>query len=181
MLCDDCGRKEAVVHITQIGANGRVEKHLCESCAAGYNDFAAIQQDGRHVSVDDFLRGIFGSAQAQDTKATNENGELICPHCGMSYRDFRQTGKIGCAACYDTFRGQLEPILRRIHGSSVHRGKIPHRSGGTLELKQTIALLSQQLKTCVEQEEYEKAAELRDKVRALKQELAHKEGGQAHA
>jgi protein arginine kinase activator len=63
----------------------------------------------------------------------------------------------------------------------VHRGKIPHRSGGTLELKQNISLLQQQLKACVEQEEYEKAAELRDKIRAMKQELAAKEGGRENA
>ena len=178
MLCDDCGRHEAVVHITQIGPNGRVEKNLCEACAAGYSEFAGVpHQDKRNVSVDDFLRGIFSNAAVQEDKATNEEGELVCPRCGMSYQDFSQQGKIGCAACYATFRQQLEPMLRRIHGSSVHRGKIPHRSGGTLELKQNIALLQQQLKICVEQEEYEKAAELRDKVRAMKQELAAKEGG----
>lgn len=178
MLCDDCGRHEAVVHITQIGPNGRVEKNLCEACAAGYSEFAGVpHQDKRNVSVDDFLRGIFSNAAVQEDKATNEEGELVCPRCGMSYRDFSQQGKIGCAACYATFRQQLEPMLRRIHGSSVHRGKIPHRSGGTLELKQNIVLLQQQLKACVEQEEYEKAAELRDKVRAMKQELAAKEGG----
>ena len=39
MLCDDCGRREAVVHITQIGPDGRTEKNLCEECAAGYGDF----------------------------------------------------------------------------------------------------------------------------------------------
>jgi len=185
MLCDDCGRHEAVVHITQIGPNGRVEKNLCESCAAGYSEFAGVpHQDKRHVSVDDFLRGIFNStnnAPAQESQEKNEAGELVCSRCGMSYRDFSQTGKIGCASCYATFRQQLEPMLRRIHGSSVHRGKIPHRSGGTLELKQNITLLQQQLKACVEQEEYEKAAELRDKVRAMKQELAAKEGGRANA
>lgn len=182
MLCDDCGRHEAVVHITQIGPQGRVEKNLCESCAAGYSEFAGVSQtDKRHVSVDDFLRGIFNNVPAPETQEKNVSGELVCPRCGMSYRDFSQTGKIGCAACYGTFRQQLEPMLRRIHGSSVHRGKIPHRSGGTLELKQNITLLQQQLKACVEQEEYEKAAELRDKVRAMKQELAAKEGGRKNA
>ena len=185
MLCDDCGRHEAVVHITQIGPDGRVEKNLCESCAAGYSEFAGVpQQDKRHVSVDDFLRGIFNSANnvpTEENRGTNAAGELVCPRCGMSYQDFSQTGKIGCAACYATFRQQLEPILRRIHGSSVHRGKIPHRSGGTLELKQNISLLQQQLKACVGQEEYEKAAQLRDKIRAMKQELAAKEGGRENA
>lgn len=98
----------------------------------------------------------------------------------MSYRDFQQSGKIGCADCYQTFRPQLEPLLRRIHGSSVHRGKIPHRSGGTLELKHEIGLLRQQLQESVAHEEYEKAAEYRDKIRALEKELSMKEGGAEH-
>ena len=32
MLCDDCGRNEATVHIVQIGPDGRVEKNLCQKC-----------------------------------------------------------------------------------------------------------------------------------------------------
>ena len=106
--------------------------------------------------------------------------ELVCPNCGMSYRDFQQTGKIGCSVCYATFRRQLEPLLRRIHGSSTHSGKIPHRTGGTLETKHTIEKLRRTLKECVAQEEYEKAAELRDKIRLLEKELDAKEGGEAH-
>ena len=98
----------------------------------------------------------------------------------MSYRDFQQTGKIGCAECYRTFRPQLEPLLRRIHGSSVHRGKIPHRTGGTLELKHEIGMLRQQLQESVAQEEFEKAAEYRDKIRALEKELLQKKGGEEY-
>ena len=114
-----------------------------------------------------------------------ENGrkDIVCPNCGMSYRDFQQTGKIGCSVCYATFRRQLEPLLRRIHGSSTHSGKIPHRTGGTLEMKHTIESLRKSLKECVAQEEYEKAAELRDKIRLLEHELAEKEnaeGGESH-
>ena len=105
--------------------------------------------------------------------------ELVCPNCGMSYRDFQQTGKIGCSVCYATFRRQLEPLLRRIHGSSTHSGKIPHRTGGTLTMKHTIESLRSSLKECVAQEEYEKAAELRDKIRQLEHELMETEGGES--
>ena len=105
---------------------------------------------------------------------------LTCPNCGMSYADFQQTGKIGCSVCYGTFRRQLEPLLRRIHGTSTHSGKIPRRSGGTLELKQEIKRLRGELKEKVAQEEYEEAARLRDEVRALEQKLSAKEGGEAH-
>ena len=105
MLCDDCGRHEAVVHITQIGPDGRVEKNLCESCAAGYSEFAGVpQQDKRHVSVDDFLRGIFNSANnvpTEENRGTNAAGELACPRCGMSYQDFSQTGnRLCCLLCH---------------------------------------------------------------------------------
>lgn len=177
MLCDDCGRKEAVVHITQIGPDGRIEKNLCETCAAAYGEFLPTAKQGRNVSMDDFLKGIFSNASEQADAQAGQH-EDVCPSCGMRYRDFLQTGKIGCADCYDTFRQQLEPLLRRIHGSSLHRGKIPHRTGGTLELKHEIGLLRQQLQDSVKREEYEKAAEYRDKIRALEKQLAVREAGE---
>lgn len=177
MLCDDCGRNEATVHIVQIGPDGRVEKNLCQKCAAAYGNFVNASKPQRDVSMDDFLKGIFSSAN-KNRSANAGQTELICPSCGMSYRDFEQMGKIGCADCYKTFRHQLEPLLRRIHGSSVHRGKIPHRSGNTLELKHEIGRLNQNLQECVAQEEYEKAAEYRDKIRALKKELNLREGAE---
>ncbi len=69
--------------------------------------------------------------------------------------------------------------MRRIHGSSTHSGKIPHRTGGTLTMKHTIESLRSSLKECVAQEEYEKAAELRDKIRQLEHELMETEGGES--
>ena len=179
MLCEDCGRNRAVVHITQIGPDGKIEKNLCERCAAKYGEIHMENQKHRNVSMNDFLKGVF-SAGAQGEKPQQEKvTELVCPNCGMSYRDFQQTGKIGCSVCYATFRRQLEPLLRRIHGSSTHSGKIPHRTGGTLTMKHTIESLRSSLKECVAQEEYEKAAELRDKIRLLEHELMVTEGGES--
>ena len=116
--------------------------------------------------MDDFLQGMFSNAQPKE-----QAHETTCPNCGMSYNDFLETGKIGCSVCYDTFRSQLEPVLRRIHGSSTHTGKIPHRSGGNLELKHEMMQLKENLKAAVEHEEYEKAAVYRDKIHALEQTL----------
>ena len=183
MLCDDCGHHEAVVHIVQIGPQGRVEKNLCEKCAAGYGELMPESQPRKNMSVDDFLRGMFRQPAEQGEKPKEREGEplvLTCPNCGMSYEDFQQTGKIGCSVCYGTFRRQLEPLLRRIHGTSTHSGKIPRRSGGTLELKQEIKRLRAELQEKVAQEEYEEAAKLRDKVRAMEKELSAKEGGEAN-
>lgn len=176
MLCDDCGKNEAHIHIVQIGPDGRTEKNLCEQCAAHYGDniFAPRRSD---VSFNDFLKGVFGGSAEEREAEPEDQSAASCPNCGMSYHDFRQTGKIGCSVCYDTFRPQLEPLLRRIHGSSTHSGKIPRRSGGALEVKQEIALLRASLQKAVAQEEYEKAAEFRDRIRELEKVLQEREGG----
>ena len=170
MLCDDCKKNKACIHITQISPEGKIDKNLCEACAAKYGDFlfhsTRQEKQEKDISMDDFLQGMFSNAQPKE-----QAHETTCPNCGMSYNDFLETGKIGCSVCYDTFRSQLEPVLRRIHGSSTHTGKIPHRSGGNLELKHEMMQLKENLKAAVEHEEYEKAAVYRDKIHALEQTL----------
>lgn len=80
MLCDDCGRHEAVVHITQIGPNGRVEKNLCEACAAGYSEFAGVpHQDKRNVSVDDFLRASSATQPCRRIRPPMRRGNWFVP------------------------------------------------------------------------------------------------------
>jgi protein arginine kinase activator len=181
MLCDDCKKNEACVHITQISPEGKIDKNLCQECAAKYGNFL-FGEAKKNVSVNDFLKGIFSNSNAsQPEEPAVAAPELVCPNCGMRYRDFQQTGKIGCSVCYDTFRQQMEPLLRRIHGSSVHSGKIPHRSGGTLVAKHELELLRKKLQTAVAGEEYEQAAQYRDQIRALEKSLgtAGPEGGEA--
>ena len=172
MLCDDCKKNEACVHITQIGPEGRIDKNLCEKCAEKYGDLQ-IQQGDKSFTVNDFLKGVFSKAPQEAEEEVSP--DLVCPNCGMSYQDFRQTGKIGCSVCYNTFRRQLMPILTRIHGSSTHSGKIPLRSGGKLVVQHEMAVLKDRLQACVAREEYEKAAGYRDKIRALEQKLSQSE------
>ena len=177
MLCDDCKKNEACVHITQISNEGKIEKNLCKDCAEKYGKL--MLNTGKDFSVNDFLKGIF-SNDGQQMVAESENNELsqaVCPNCGMSYRDFMHTGKIGCSVCYSTFGKRLEPLLRRIHGSSIHNGKIPQRSGGELNARHELIVLRQKLNVHVANEEYEKAAQLRDQIRELEGQLEHKEQG----
>ena len=178
MLCDDCHRNEACIHFTQISPEGKIDKNLCEECAARYQSFIP-PADARNFTVNDFLKGLFG--KSPEEKEDNTGGGLVCPNCGMTYQDFAHTGKIGCSVCYDTFRAQLAPLLKRIHGSSTHSGKIPRRSGGVLVVRHEIAVLKEQLAEAVQSETYEKAAEYRDKIRALEKQIASEgKGGDDH-
>ncbi len=170
MLCDDCKKNEAKVFMTQIFGNQKTEKHLCEECAKKYGEM--LLNAGPGFSVNDFLAGIFnqGKDEQEMQKALAQTAET-CPNCGMAYRDLARTGKIGCSECYKTFGKILQPLVRRINGSSVHVGKIPKRTGSEIALKQKIHRLRKALQKCVEKEEYEQAAQYRDKIKALEEEL----------
>ena len=164
MLCDDCHKNEASIHIIQISAEGRLEKNLCDACAARYGDLT-LRPETKDVTVHDFLKGIFGKASSEAAAAAAPH--LVCPNCGMAYQEFVKAGKIGCGVCYTTFRKYLTPLLTRIHGASVHSGKLPRRLGGALAVRHEITLLKDKLKAAVHNEEYERAAQYRDKIRAL--------------
>jgi len=90
-----------------------------------------------------------------------------CNVCGMSFDDFKRTGKIGCANCYNVFRDNLIPILRRLHGSTEHTGKIPAKTARSIQNENVVERLKQELAEAISKEEYERAAELRDRIREL--------------
>jgi protein arginine kinase activator len=178
MLCDNCKKNEACIHITQISGNNKIDKYLCEECAAQYGEFLTHPQaevQPEVFSVNDFLSGLFhntaGAKSAEETGKMPGDQEYACPSCGMTYMDFANSGKIGCSVCYKTFRNKLEPLLRRLHGSSKHTGKIPRRAGKTLNMQQELDVLRKQIQQCVDNEEYEKAAQLRDCIRRLEKEI----------
>ncbi len=164
MLCDDCKKRPASMHITKIVNNQKIEKHLCEQCAKEYGEMSFAWDT--NFSVHDFLKGIFNTGFGEG----HLERETSCPQCGMSYSDFSRGGKIGCAACYTTFGERLIPLLRRIHGASAHTGKVPRRSGEMLTVKRRLKRMRQELQNCVAREEYEKAAKLRDEIRQLEKD-----------
>lgn len=92
----------------------------------------------------------------------------------MTYTEFRKKGKFGCSNCYHSFSNLINPVIKSVHGSNLHVGKIPNRSGGKIILKKQIQLLEVKLKNAITNEEYEQAAKIRDTIRELK-----KEGGYA--
>lgn len=166
MLCDECKKRAACMHITKIINGQKVEKHLCEQCAQEHGHINFSFDD--NFSVHDFLKGIFSNYQGE---CGQYQTETACPQCGMTYRDFSRNGKIGCNICYKTFGERLIPLLRRIHGTSNHTGKIPRRGGGAISLKQQLNGLRKELERCVAREEYEQAAKLRDEIRALEKTI----------
>lgn len=165
MLCDMCGKHEATVHVTEILDNKMTELHLCEECA---KKKGAVE---KHFSLADLLAGLtdistaFGPEEAISQK---------CPGCGLTYKDFRKIGRLGCDRCYETFRESLVPLLKRIHGSGKHVGKFPVSKVKAVKVKVQLQELRDKLAKAVQLERYEEAAELRDRIRALEKEAKEK-------
>lgn len=162
MLCQRCKKNIANVHFTQIINNKKIEMYLCEQCANHENKFDL----GSPISISDFFSGLIvhGNASAY---ITSEQDDIVCDSCGMSYSDFQKIGKLGCSGCYSVYGDKLRPILKRLHGSVQHTGKMPGRVSKSLKFTREIDSLKEMLNKAVQKEEYEKAAEIRDKIRDI--------------
>ncbi len=168
MLCESCGENEAKFHYTKI-INGRVEeKHLCQECASSSYDF----DFNNPFSMGKLFTGLIDTKQ-EDKK---DGIEKKCENCGLTYSKFKQEGKFGCSYCYETFRDKLDPLIKGLHGHNINRGKIPKSSNEKIYLKREEDSLKIKLENAVKMEEFEEAAIIRDKLKALRGKLDSYEG-----
>lgn len=167
MLCQICNKRPASVHITKIVNGVKNELHICEQCARekeGLDTNKGFTEFEVPFSFSNILAGLMDFTGTMPYTAQEE---LRCPKCGYRYEDFKKTGTLGCSQCYEVFGDRLEPLVKRIHGNTQHTGKVPRRAGGTVRIKRDIERLQYELKKAIEEEEYEKAAELRDRIKEL--------------
>ena len=164
MLCDNCNEREAVVHLQQVKDNAVTSLHLCHQCAAekGIDTGAGAVK----FPLSDFLASMGKDPSVQ---GTTEGSDEECKFCGATLKDFRETGRLGCPRCYDTFETQLRDLLRRLHGSSHHVGEVylMAEEDDADEQDEQVADLRNKLRQAVETENFELAAELRDRLREL--------------
>lgn len=162
MLCQNCQKRNANVHITQIINNNKIEKYLCDQCANEKGKFGF----GSSINLSDFLSGFIVSSN-NETKMDIEPKGSTCEICGMNFEDFRKTGKMGCGSCYQSYGDKMKPILKRLHGNSEHVGKAPAAVSKGLEFSREIEKLKELLGKAIQTEEYEKAAEIRDRIKEM--------------
>lgn len=179
LICQECKQRPATLHFTKIINGEKTEIHLCEQCAHEKGEMF-IFPDSSGFSINNLLAGLLNmDSSIKEAKATPfHNQEILqCERCKMTYSQFVKVGKFGCSDCYETFQNYLNPILRRLHsGNTLHAGKIPKRIGGNIYVRKQIEQLKQKLQELIVREEFEKAAEVRDQIRALEMKL-NGEGG----
>jgi protein arginine kinase activator len=159
--CQNCG-EPATVHLTEIENGEKIEKHLCEHCAA--EEGITIKSN---VPISQLLEDFILQASPKSEKDVDDS----CPVCGIGFGEFRESGLLGCPHDYDAFGDRLQPLIQSAQaGADQHVGKIPRRAGLDQKRQNQILRLRAELKGAVAAEDYEKAAELRDKIRELENE-----------
>jgi protein arginine kinase activator len=156
--CQRCGTGKATVHITDTTPQRR-ELHLCEDCAEKEGVIIKHHPVTANAVLKEFIKQKTGLDAAED---------LTCPQCGASFREFQQKGLLGCPYDYEAFRPVLSPLVERAHGGATHHvGKVPPSSDTGLRKQNGLMRLRRELQEAIEQENYERAARVRDQIKAL--------------
>jgi len=162
MLCQQCNQKPANVQITQTINNQKSVIYLCEGCASTRQDSLVDYP----FNMGNLLTSIMENIYAISQKPVKESSPY-CNNCGMTFEEFTNNGKFGCANCYNAFGSRLVPIFRRLHGSNTHNGKVPAKKNIVKMAEKELLSLKEMLEESIKNEEFEKAAVIRDKIKIL--------------
>jgi len=166
MKCDICNEREATVHLTEVINDEVTKLHLCEECARRKSE-----EMQSHFGLTDLLSSLMDVGSAFPAEEKAQRVAKRCPSCGMTYQDFRETGRLGCGTCYETFEKNLSTLLRKIHGSDKHVGKMPYHGKKAEKDQDDLQRLKEELEELVRSEEFEKAALLRDRIKDLEKKI----------
>ncbi|MFA5271312.1 MAG: UvrB/UvrC motif-containing protein [Candidatus Omnitrophota bacterium] len=154
MVCDICHKNIATVHLTEVINDKVVEMHICQHCTK-------TEEFKENLSVQELLGGLMDLAEAKN----KEKISLKCTSCGLTYDDFKKKARLGCCKCYLTFKQQLMPLLKKIHGSLHYTGKRPLDSFLKISRDNKTEELQKRLDRAIQLEEFEEAARLRDELK----------------
>lgn len=168
MQCQECGKRPATLHFTKIVNGEKTELHICETCAREKGELIPGTPSG--FSIHNLLSGLL-DFDPPTPGSVAKQAVTKCDTCGMTYTQFSKIGRFGCSNCYKQFAERLDPLLKRVHGSTVHVGKVPKRAGGRLKTKREIDRLKKEMQGRIEREDFETAAQLRDRIRELEKEM----------
>ena len=155
-VCDLCGKGEATMKVSQLDKEGRVtEIAVCAECARqrGFAEVEKLKANAAEILTE------------LKTRIDEGDSRLVCRSCGLSYAEFKRLGRLGCADCYVSFHDELLPLIRRIHDAVQHVGRTASGGRKQAQMKMNVQRLREALSGAIQDEDYEKAAALRDQLR----------------
>ena len=162
MNCERCKKLHATYHLTAIENGEKKEAHLCEDCA---------RQAGVGIKFNFSINDVVGGMTAPLSKPKTKASKVSCPDCGITYSEFKSKARLGCARDYEVFEKDVVRLLEKVHGASTHTGKAPRTADAHVRKENELLRLKRDLETVVKTEDFEKAAEIRDRIKSLEVEL----------
>lgn len=170
MKCQNCGMNEANVSYTEIINGKKMHVVLCDKCANEMNIGMNMNFD---FNFNDVLGAFFNEPSLVKTLTQAE--PIACDKCGTTYDEFANTGMFGCDNCYNVFSDRIDNVLPRLQGANRHVGRRLNNinkpanvvNSKSKKEKTELEKLQDELKACIEKEEYEKAAVIRDKIKKI--------------
>jgi len=180
MLCENCGKREANVRYSENINGVKKEMHLCEECSQKLG--ISSKMDFSMPSLD--IPSFFGSfledfSIPEFMPFLNEVKQLTCDSCGSTFDDIINTGRYGCANCYDVFEDRMDPILKKLQGANRHNGRLGKISDNKMSFEKDkksekenktenkVEKLQEDLKVAIKEERYEDAAKIRDEIKKM--------------
>lgn len=154
--------------LTQI-VNGKVtEMALCEECAKarGLFDPQSLTFAEKFFpqelqrQMDKIVRQLVQGDKEEKHRPAAEGCDVLtaCPVCHFTLEDYRRTNRLGCPDCYTFLASELNAPCEDAEDGEAPQQEPPRRSTKDLEAE---------LQQAVEREDYERAAVLRDEIKAL--------------
>ncbi|MDD5698969.1 MAG: UvrB/UvrC motif-containing protein [Victivallaceae bacterium] len=183
MLCDICKQHEATIHIQEIIKGVKKTMHLCSECAMKKSqndpsfDFGGFNLAEMLYNISASQNGMPAPQLPEPDTQAEATPDLQCPQCKWTLTVLRRTGRVGCPECYQVFREVIASALENMHRGKLHVGKKPGVKGtdASSNLMLELMNLQKELDEVIQREEYEKAAQLRDRIKSLKAEMNSEE------
>ncbi|MGA2064733.1 MAG: UvrB/UvrC motif-containing protein [Thermoguttaceae bacterium] len=169
MKCQQCDRA-ATFHITELTGGKPQELHLCEDHARQYLTSSSGEPTGPAGMATALAQQVQQMAIGQTAEELARLDQQACPVCGITFYEFRSQGRLGCPHDYVAFQAQLDPLLVNVHGESEHTGKRPRRAPAASQQRTQLIRLRREMKEAIDQENYERASQLRDEIRRTESE-----------
>ncbi len=169
MFCERCKKNEATIHLSEVIKDMKSEVHLCEGCA---------KDVGLNTKISNFSLSLPEMLTFLNVdELTDYSDGKHCPVCGSGFMDYKREGKLSCPECYNNLSEFLAPVLAGFHGEKRHIGKFPVYNEETVFHDKVFKIakpdldnradLQSQLDSAVNEERYEDAAVLRDKLKEI--------------
>ena len=163
MMCEKCNKKEATVLFIEVKNKEKIESHLCEDCSQKSPTY--IEKPSFTYSLQDYLTSFLEIVALKSREEEQNLKSIECDVCHINYSQFQKKTRFGCSNDYKVFKNLLIPLLKNIHVADLHTGKIPIM----FEYRNKIASLKKDLKKAINNEFYEKAANIRDQIKIMEE------------